>query len=111
MEKVMSANKKKQILELEEILSLLDRIDEIASIERDYGFATRLLLLNLIIALDNAKVLDGNIFLRALKSQTEVINSANYKLATESLIDDLISALSLKRKTKDDKDDSERMLH
>ena len=90
----MAKDKPLPPLDLKEAEKWLLLVEEIATDERDAGFAARLVLINLIAALDRAKVLDVKGLLISLKTGLHQIEGANYRIATEVLLDELLSLLN-----------------
>lgn len=80
-------------LDLKEVEKWLLTVEETAATERDCGFAARLILINLIAALDRAKVLDVKGLLMSIKIGLHQIEEMNYRIATEVLVEELLAIL------------------
>ena len=79
---------------LEEAEKWLHKLEDIATIERDSGYATRIILGNLIMALAKSKVIDGRAFLNSIKNQMDQIDGENYKIATKVLLEELLALVN-----------------
>ncbi len=90
----MAKDKPLPPLDLKEIEKWLLTVEDTAATERDCGFAARLILINLIAALDRAKVFDVKGLLISIKTQLRQIEEVNYRLATEVLVDELLALLN-----------------
>ena len=80
-------------LTLEEAEQWLLRIEDIATIERDLGSATRLVLINLVVELDRSGAIDGSRFVDRLTAGLPRIEARNEKLAAEQLVGHIAAAL------------------
>jgi len=90
----MAKDKPLPPLDLKEVEKWLLTVENIAATERDCGFAARLILINLIAALDRAKVLDVKGLLISIKTGLHQIEGVNYRIATEVLLDELLGILN-----------------
>ena len=71
----------------------LHRLEEIATMERDAGFGTRLVLINLIRLLTDAGTFDGRAFIDLIQRNLHRVEQANERLGVSYLLDDLEQAL------------------
>jgi hypothetical protein len=67
---------------LKEAEKWLHWLEDVATIERDSGFASRLILGNLLIDLHKAGVIDGKRLLEHIIGAVDLIPEKNYQLAT-----------------------------
>lgn len=65
-------------------------LEDVATIERDLGAATRFLLGNLIFALSRSGALDGQQFLLHLRERIPQLPHPGAQLAAKALIDDFL---------------------
>ncbi len=75
---------------LEEAHDLLMRLEDIATLERDMGDATRFVLGNLLIRLDTAGIIDIKAFLADLLAQSQTIQATPLRGASQALVSDLL---------------------
>lgn|GEM_PF-2596116 len=76
-------------LTLEEAEEWLLKLEDIATLERDLGFATRLVLFNLFGALARAGLIDGTDFIGRLRNTLPLL-AHHERLAVEAVIGDLL---------------------
>lgn len=74
---------------LEEAEKTLLWLENIAINERDLGFGTRLVLMNLLKALTAAKVIDGKTFIDDLRAGLPQIERASDRLGAEAVLADM----------------------
>lgn len=79
-------------LTLEEADEWLSRLEDIATTERDLGFATRFILVNFIAQMAQ-QGFDAPPFLAALEAAVGKLEQQNEKLALEVLLEDLRETL------------------
>jgi len=71
---------------LEEAKEWLHRLEDMTTIERDVGFATRFVLGNLLDSLSCAGVIDGRAFISHLRANLHLIQEAHHRLGAEALL-------------------------
>ena len=76
--------------EAEEWLSWLENI---VTIERDAAFAYSFVLHNLFGLLARSKLIDGHAFIGALRTKVPQIEGPNYRIAIDSVLNDLTRVL------------------
>lgn len=78
-------------------LELLEKwslwLEGVATRERDLGFATRLVLLNVLKHLTTTGLMDGQQFVRGLQLQTDQIQNSAERVAAEVVLADLARQL------------------
>ncbi len=84
-------------LTLEEAEEWLLKVEETATLERDSGYATRLVLAGLLQRLQQSGAFDSRRLLEDLMEATSDIEQAHYKLASETLISELLEMVSGKK--------------
>lgn len=82
-------------LTLEEAEKWLLRIEDIATIERDLGFATRFVLGALLTKLNRDGILDSRRFILELRDSLPRIEATNERMAMQVLLDELFRMLPL----------------
>lgn len=80
-------------LTLDEAEKWLLHLENIATIERDLGFATRLVLGALLAHLHKSEIMDSRSFILGLRDYLPHIEVANERLATETMIAELLQQL------------------
>lgn len=75
---------------LEEAEKWLHWLEDVATLERDSGFAARFVLGNLLMLLDRNGVIAMRPFLLRLREAAGHMEQANHRLATEVFLDDLL---------------------
>lgn len=65
-------------------------LEDVATLERDMGSATRFVLGNLIFALSESGVLDGQRFLLRLRERIPQLPHPGERLAAQALVDELL---------------------
>lgn len=84
-------------LTLEEAEKWLHFLEDTATIERDLGFATRLVLAHLLKQLDEQGIFDSKKLLKDLMRATPTIEEANSRVGAEALIPDLLRIVAGKK--------------
>jgi hypothetical protein len=74
---------------LEEAKEWLHWLEDIATINRDRQYADRVLLINLVLELAAAGVVDGKALVSRMSNSIPQIEGENYKAAVQVLIDEI----------------------
>lgn len=82
-------------LTLEETEKWLLRVEDIATVERDLGFATRFVLAALLARLMRDGLLDSRSFIFDLREELPRIEADHERLASQALLDELLRALPM----------------
>lgn len=80
--------------ELEKLYSRLEEVEHLTGLEWCNGFATRVILGNLVMLLSNGKVIDGHSFLEVVKQGLNQVPDIGERIAAEGLINDLVDQLN-----------------
>jgi hypothetical protein len=70
-------------------------LEDVATIERDSGYACRLILGNLLVELHKSQLIDGKAFLERIIGAIDNIPERNYQLSTRIEAENLLKQLTI----------------
>ena len=79
---------------LEEAEKWLHFVEDVATIESNLGFATRLILVNLVRTLTSTGALDGKSFVNLIRENLYQVENPSERIGSDALLDHIERALA-----------------